>query len=736
MQSSTFETDIGGKKFTAMFTDLANRANGSGIATMGGTTVLATAVMGEKERDDLDYFPLSVEFEEKFYAAGQILGSRFIRREGRPSDQAVLSGRVVDRTIRPFFNHTMRRDVQVVVTVLSIDGDDPDVIGINAASLALLTSDIPWSGPVSAVRVGKKKGDSTFVINPSRTFCDDGECELDLLVCGGRGVVNMIEVGAGEVSERTLVEALEAGLTQIENLQTFQETLRTALGAEKAPLPEAKESKEAREVFEAEFREQFQDAIFSGVAGGESINALKRAYLARADEVAPGSVKKADQLFERELDKLIRKRAVEDGVRVDGRSADEVRPLFAKAGGVSPILHGSGIFYRGGTHVFSALTLGGPEDSQIIDTIGSTDEKKRFMHHYNFPPFSVGETGRFGGLNRRMVGHGALAEKALEAVLPEEERFPYTIRLVSEALASNGSTSMGAVCASSLALMDGGVPISRPVAGIAMGVMYENPERYRILTDIQGPEDHHGDMDFKVAGTEEGVTAIQLDVKVEGVPITVLSEALEAAKKARLTILGVMKEAIAAPRSDISPRAPKIVSLTIPVDMIGLVIGGQGKTIKKIQEDTGVQGITIEDDGRVFITGKGEAPEHAAHVIRDMTRVFKPGDIVEGEVVRVTDFGAFVRISSHTEGLVHISEIAPFRIERMAGTVALGEKVTVAVKGVDADGRVSLSIKAADPEFAARKGFTPQSGTGNAANHGRERTQKRNISHHPFRRPS
>jgi polyribonucleotide nucleotidyltransferase len=408
----------------------------------------------------------------------------------------------------------------------------------------------------------------------------------------------------------------------------------------------------------------------------------------------------------------MREKAIDEKKRVDGRAMDELRPLYAQAGGVSPILHGSGIFYRGGTHIFSALTLGGPDDSQIIDSIEGKEGKKRFMHHYNFPPFSVGETGRLGGMNRRMIGHGALAEKALLPVIPPKETFPYTIRLVSEAFASNGSTSMGSVCGSTLALMDGGVPISAPVAGIAMGIMYDGPDRYAVMTDIQGPEDEHGDMDFKVAGTKAGVTAIQLDVKVEGVPVSALAEGLLAAKKARLQILDVMSAAIAAPRAALSPRAPKIVSVTVPVDMIGMVIGPSGKNIRKIEEETGVSGIAIEDDGSICITGTGDGPEKAAAIIREMTRVFKPGDVIEGPVTRIMNFGAFVRLNGKNEGMVHISEIAPFRIARVEDALAIGETVKATVKEIDDQGRVNLSIKMADPEFAARKGLTPASESG------------------------
>ncbi|MFQ5540655.1 MAG: polyribonucleotide nucleotidyltransferase [Candidatus Paceibacteria bacterium] len=705
MREETFKTNIGGKTFSATFTDLTEQANGSVIVRYGNTTVLVTAVMGSAESDK-GYFPLSVEYEEKFYAAGAILGSRFIRREGRPSDDAVLSARVVDRTVRPLFDHALRKDVQVVVTVLSIDEDDPDVLAVNAASLALSTSDIPWEGPVSAVRVGKKRGSDAFIVNPTYAERDAPDTELDLLLCGKDGTVTMIEVGANEISEETLAQAFAFGLAELEKLQRFQKEIIGTAAKEKQ-LFEKPETPEAVVAYFEALGSRFEQAVFSGRPGKGATAPLKDEYLGAVAEEHPEHVRAADEYFESQVEALMRERAIRAGERVDGRALDEVRPLFAKAGGVSPVLHGSGIFYRGGTHIFSALTLGGPEDSQIIDSIEGAEEKKRFMHHYNFPPFSVGETGRIGGFNRRMIGHGALAEKALVPVIPPQDAFPYTIRIVSEALASNGSTSMGSVCASSLALMDGGVPIAAPVAGIAMGVMYESPERYAVLTDIQGPEDHHGDMDFKVAGTEKGVTAIQLDVKVEGVPPSILAEALQAAKKARLHILETMKQAIAAPRADLNPRAPKIITLSIPPDMIGLVIGGSGKTVKKIQEDTGVDSISIEDDGRVFITGRADTPEAAETIIRDMTRVFTPGETVEGKVTRLADFGAFVRLNSRIEGLVHISEVAPFRIDRMEDALTVGETVKVVVKDSDGEGRVSLSIKAADPDFAARKGLKP-----------------------------
>ncbi len=708
MQQKSYSVEIGGKTLTAEFTDLAEQASGSVIVRLGDTAILVTAVMGSKDKE-MDYFPLSVEFEERFYAAGRILGSRFVRREGRPTDSAILSGRVIDRTIRPLFNNKMRKDVQVVATVLSIAEDDPDVLGVIGASLALGTSHIPWKGPVSAVRIGKRKGSDAFEVNPNYNEREAADAELDLLVCGKDGTITMIEVGAKEVPEDVLEKAFAEALKQLDIVQNFQKQIITEIGKAKKEFVPAELKSEIPELFK-EFEGAFEGAVFSGVPGKDSIYALKEKFLAKVKEAMPESVKMADDFFEDKVEALMDKRAIEKKERVDGRKLDELRPLFAKAGGVSPILHGSGIFYRGGTHVFSALTLGGPDDSQIVDSIEEKEEKKRFMHHYNFPPFSVGETGRVGGLNRRMTGHGALAEKALSAVIPPKEDFPYTIRLVSEAFASNGSTSMASVCGSTLAMMDGGVPIKAPVAGIAMGVIYENPERYAVLTDIQGPEDHYGDMDFKVAGTKDGVTAIQLDVKVEGIPLKVLAEALGQAKRARLQILDVMIAEIASPRPNLSPRAPKIVTLSVPVDMIGLVIGPGGKNIKKIEEETGVTGITIEEDGTIFVTGVGDAPEAAAQIIRDQTRVWKPGDTVEGPVTRLMNFGAFVRLAGKTEGLVHISEIAPFRIATVEEALQVGDIVKVVVKEIDDQGRINLSIKMVDPEFAARKGLKAAEG--------------------------
>jgi polyribonucleotide nucleotidyltransferase len=719
MQSKTFETEVGGKKMVAEFTDLAEQASGSVILRYGNTAVLATAVMGDKSRDDIDYFPLTVDYEERFYAAGQILGSRFVRREGRPSEDAILAGRVVDRTIRPLFPQHLRNEVQVVITILALDEEDPAVVAVNAASLALAVSNIPWNGPVAAVRIGKVGTSVDFVINP--TYAQRASLEFDLLACGKDETINMIEVGAKETSEAVVAAGFARAAEEHTKIIAWQQEIVQQVGVAKlsAAAPEIPPALTA--LYDSEFAPKMTAAVFCGLPSKKSIYALKKEFLNKVGESEELAAYKklADQLFEDKADQEIHRGAIEDNKRADNRAFDQVRPLFAKAGGVSPILHGSGIFYRGGTHVFTALTLGGPGDSQVVDSMEERDVEKRFMHHYNFPPYSSGETGRMGGINRRAVGHGALAEKALHAIIPSKEVFPYTIRLVSECFASNGSTSMGSVCASTLALMDGGVPITAPVAGIAMGLMlsptYAQDHKYKVLTDIQGPEDSHGDMDFKVAGTKNGITAIQMDIKLDGVPVAILTEALEGARLARLQILETITQVISAPRATISPRAPEIVMLKVRPDQIGLVIGGGGKTINGIKEASGVSDITIDDDGSVFITGKGGTAGKAREMIEGVVKEYKAGEVYDGEVTRMMDFGAFVRLSAQAgighgkdaEGLVHVSEIAPFRIDSIAQAVSVGDKVRVMIKEIDEKGRINLSIKAADPDFAARKGLTP-----------------------------
>jgi len=707
MQTKEYSLEVGGRTLTATFSDLAEQANGSVMVRLGQTVVLATAVMSKNKREEIDYFPLTVEYEEKFYAAGKIGGGRFMKREGRPSDEAVLSGRIIDRTIRPLFDDYIRNEIQVVATVLSIDEDnDPDVCAVIAASLALGTSDIPWNGPVSSVRLGLKTGEEKdFIINPF--YADRNQAYFDLLVCGCDDKINMIESEAKQIAEDRLASAFTTASEVIEKIQAWQKEIIQDVGKTKKIIAKPILTEEIVALFQNEIASKLETVVFTSDKGAKSAYDLRDEWLALAEEKFPGQAGKNQLIgiFEEAVNDLLHKKGIGEGKRPDGRAFDEVRNISTQAGGLSKIVHGSGIFYRGQTHVLTVLTLGGPKDSLMIDGM-ETAEDKFFMHHYNFPPFSVGETGRMGGVNRRSVGHGALAEKSLRGIIPDRDVFPYTIRLVSEVMSSNGSSSMGSVCGSTLALMDGGVPIKAPVAGIAMGLLMDDKGAYKILTDIQGPEDHYGDMDFKVAGTAEGVTGIQLDIKVGGIPTKILIEAITDAKKARLHILEKIKEAIATPRPEIAPSAPKITKISISPEKIGSVIGPGGKNIQKICADTNTQ-IEIEDDGTVYITGKIDGVNEAREIVEDIAREYKVGDRFEGEVTRMLDFGAFVKIGRDTEGLIHISELAPFRVDRVTDVVQIGDQVPVVVKEVDEKGRVNLSLKMADPDYATRKGAKP-----------------------------
>jgi polyribonucleotide nucleotidyltransferase len=704
MQKKIYEMDLGGKMLIAEFSNLTEQANGSVLLRLGETAVLVTAVMNRNEGNS-SYFPLSVEFEERFYAAGQILGSRFMRREGRPSDEAVLSARIIDRTIRPLFDQLIRTDIQVVATVLAIGEEDPDVLGVIGASIALSISNIPWKGPIGAIRIGKKKDTGETIINPTYTDRITGNLSFEVLACGKDGAINMIETAGDEVHEDEITATLEKASEVHKTLEDFQKQIVSEIGKQKRVLTTKMYPETLTTLFVTEFKNKLSNTLFSNTAGKDHIHDLKDIFIEQASQLEEVDSTMAHNFFEHEVDMELHRGALEGGKRADGRGLDEVRSLYAQAGGVSPVLHGSGIFYRGATHIFTALTLGGPEAAQLIDTIEESETKKRFMHHYNFPPFSVGESGRVGGFNRRMIGHGALAEKALAPMIPSQEVFPYTIRLVSETMSSNGSSSMGSVCASTLAMQDGGVPIKRPVAGIASGLMM-GEGKYVLLTDIQGPEDEHGDMDFKVAGTSVGITAIQMDVKVDGIPIPILKEALLKAKSARLHILDMMAKEIAIPRATISPRAPEIIVIKILPDQIGLVIGGGGKTINAIKDQTGVEEISIEDDGTVFITGKNGTAQLASIRIQALTKVYVVGEKVTGTVTRTADFGVFLKIDAQNEGLVHISEIAPFRLESVVGIFREGETLDAIVSKVE-NGKIGLSIKQYDPEFANKRGIVP-----------------------------
>jgi polyribonucleotide nucleotidyltransferase len=698
MHSKEYSLDVAGFPLTATFTNLADQANGSVLLSYRDTTLLATAVMSKHEKE-IDYFPLVVDFEERFYAAGKILGSQYMRREGRPSDAAILAGRVVDRTIRPLFDHRMRKEVQVIVTTLALGDAEPDTLAVIAASIALSTSNIPFNGPVSGAHIGMIG--EKFVVNPSYADKSDEAFVMDLTACGKDGNISMIETEAKEISNETASKALDEASAAIEKIQAWQKDLVKELGKEKVVLEFKTAPEGMKELYAEHIASKFYDAVFAGPGKGPMMKLMDEWIALYKEKFPEEKVSFAFEYFEDEINDLIHKEAIEKGKRPDLRALDEVRPLFAKAGGISKMLHGSGVFYRGGTHVFSAVTLGAPGDAQKIETIEESGEK-RFMHHYNFPPYSGGDVGRMGGLNRRMIGHGYLAEKSLLAVLPKKEVFPYTIRIVSESLASNGSTSMGSVCASSLAMMDAGVPITSPVAGIANGLMMESKDKYALLTDIQGPEDHHGDMDFKVAGTRKGITGIQMDIKVDSIPLPILKEAIVKAEAARLQILDVMEKEIAAPRADISPRAPKIISLKVKVDQIGLVIGTGGKTIKEMMAQSGAT-IDIEDDGTVYITGVDGSAEAAKKLVEDLTRDFMEGDRFNGTVTKVVEFGAFVRIAGSTEGLVHVSEMAPFRVEKVSDYLKEGDVIPVVVKGVDERGKISLSVKQVEPDFFKKK---------------------------------
>ncbi len=703
MQKKEYSVEIGGKKLTAIFSDLAEQAQGSVMLQYGETIVLATACMSHDKQKGLGFFNLTVDYVEKFYASGKILGSRFTRREGKPSEDGILASRVIDRTLRPLFDQSMRHAVQVIVTVISVDDNDPTILAVNAASLALAVSNIPWNGPVGCVRIGKYDSDA-LTINPSQKLREtDDQYAFDLTVCGKNGNINMIEASAHQTKEEELEAALKVASEEITKLENFQKNIVKEIGKEKRIIPKEEINSDSVKLFNENILPKMPEAIFAG-AGKAKIDELHNIWNKMVKDAYPDRDDFAleDNLFDDTENDILHEKAINENKRADGRAMDGLRDLYAQAGGISSILHGSGIFYRGGTHVLSVLTLGGPEERQLVDGM-ELKEEKRFMHHYNFPPYSAGEVGRAGFTNRREVGHGALAEKALAMVLPSVTEFPYTMRVVSESMASNGSTSQASICAAILALMDGGVPIKAPVAGIAMGLMHESDDKYKILTDIQGPEDHHGDMDFKIAGTRDGVTAIQLDVKVEGVPIKILGEAMIQSKKARLAIIDTIEKEIPTPRKEISASAPKILIIKIDPDKIGMVIGGGGKTIKDIKERTGAE-ITIEDDGTVYFTGKGESANMAKNIVEEMTHEYSVGEMLKGEVVKVAEFGAFVRLNPFTDGMVHISEIAPFRVERVADIIKEGMIVPVKIINIDKEkGRIGLSIKEADKDFFAKK---------------------------------
>ncbi len=685
-----FSTEISGQPFTVEVGELAKQANGACMVQYGDTSVL-TAATASNEPKDLPFFPLTVNYEERLYAVGKIPGG-FIKREGRPSEKAVLTSRLIDRPIRPLFADGFRNEVQVISTVMSVDQNCSSVIAaMIGSSLALGVSDIPFGGPIAGAIVGRVDGE--FVINPSIEQLE--KSDINLTVAGTKDAVNMVEAGAQEVPEEVMLEAIMFGHEEIKRLVAFQEEVIAEVGKEKMEVTLFELDKSLSAEVEAKAKESLVQAIQvqEKHAREEAIDAAKKAVVesyeeAEAEEEKIKQVKGVlDKLVKEEVRRLITK----EKVRPDGRKVDEIRPLSSRIG-VLPRTHGSGLFTRGQTQALSVCTLGALGDVQILDGL-DLEESKRFMHHYNFPQYSVGETGPIRGPGRREIGHGALGERALEVVVPSEKEFPYTIRLVSEVLESNGSTSQASICASTMAMMDAGVPIKAPVAGIAMGLVKQD-EDYTILTDIQGMEDFLGDMDFKVAGTSKGVTALQMDIKIEGLSREILDEALSQAKKGRMHILDHMMETIGEPKEELSEYAPKILTMEINPDKIRDVIGPSGKQINKIIEDTGVK-IDIEQDGRVFISSTDSSMnQKAKKIIEDLVREVEVGEIYLGTVRRIEKFGAFVELFKGKDGLVHISELAEERVGKVEDVVSIGDQVMVKVKEIDNQGRVNLSRKA------------------------------------------
>jgi len=691
-----FRTTLGGRSLTAEIGKVARQANGSVMLRYGETVVLVTATVSKDARQGIDFFPLLVDYEERLYAVGKIPGG-FIKREGRPSEKATLSARLIDRTVRPLFPYGFRNDVQVVATVMSVDQDcPPDVTAMIGASIALSVSDIPFSCPIAGLIVGRVNGE--FVVNP--TLEQVGQSEMHLVVAGTRDAVMMVEGEAREVPEEILLDGIIFGHQVIQELIKFQDEIISQVGKPKVEIPVYQVDPELDRLVREYVSEKMAGVVRNPdkLARQDATDQLEKETSARFQDAYPERGKNVREIFGNLLKETVRKMILDEQERPDGRKLDEIRPITCEVG-VLPRTHGSGLFTRGQTQALTVATLGAISEEQILDGLGS-ERFKRYIHQYNFPPYSVGETKPMRGPGRREIGHGALAERALLNVLPKEDAFPYTIRLVSEILESNGSSSMSSVCGSTMALMDAGVPISSPVAGIAMGLVAQNG-KFAVLSDIQGVEDALGDMDFKVAGTAKGITALQMDIKVEGVFAEVLKKALEQAREGRIFILSKILEALPAPRQDLSRYAPRIITITIDQDKIRDVIGAGGKTIRKIIEETGVQ-IDIEDDGRAFIAAvDAEAAQKALRIIESLTQSVEIGKIYMGKVTRLMDFGAFVEIIPGVlglqgkEGLVHISQLDEQRVARVRDVVKEGDEIIVKVIEIDNKGRINLSRKEA-----------------------------------------
>ncbi len=716
--------EISGRTLSLEVGRFAQQASSAVVAQYGDTMVLATVTAASHETT-LDYFPLSVEYVERLYAGGRIKGSRWVKREGRPSDDAILAGRLVDRSIRPLFPKGYKHDVQVVITTLSVDGEnDPDVLGLVASSAAIAISHIPWDGPVAAVRAGfiKENGDGKgqLIVNP--TAAEQALSEFDVVVSSTKDRVVMLEGGFCETGEDQVFEAIKTAKTENKKIIDLIDELVSEVGKPKATVPEAKEPTELRTLILKEYKKQMEDVFTKHAAketGSEEVFTLAQAIVdaqAAAKSETKWTVKEVLEVLDSIFKSKLREDVLKNGKRVDGRKLDEIRPI-ALAVGLLPRTHGSAMFQRGQTQVLTVATLGTPALEQLIES-PMGEESKRYIHHYSMPPYSVGETGRIGTPSRREIGHGALAERALLSVIPSEEEFPYTIRLVSEVFSSNGSTSMASTCGSTMALMDAGVPIKEPVAGISIGLMSDlsaqaGKGKYVLLTDIMGVEDFGGDMDFKVAGTKNGITAIQLDMKVHGIGDSVIKDTLAAAKKARLTILATMLKVIGSPRTKLSQYAPKVQVVKIPVDRIGEVIGPGGKTIRQIIAVTGAV-VDVKDDGSVFISGtKEEAVERAVTWVKGITHEVKSGEEFEGEVKRILPFGAFVEILPGKEGMVHVSQMATGFVNDPNDVVSIGQKVKVRVIEIDEQRRINLSMLfGEDAEKAVQRGPSEHRGFG------------------------
>ncbi|MED4613335.1 polyribonucleotide nucleotidyltransferase [Bacillus subtilis] len=689
-EKHVFTIDWAGRTLTVETGQLAKQANGAVMIRYGDTAVLSTAT-ASKEPKPLDFFPLTVNYEERLYAVGKIPGG-FIKREGRPSEKAVLASRLIDRPIRPLFADGFRNEVQVISIVMSVDQNcSSEMAAMFGSSLALSVSDIPFEGPIAGVTVGRI--DDQFIINPTVDQLE--KSDINLVVAGTKDAINMVEAGADEVPEEIMLEAIMFGHEEIKRLIAFQEEIVAAVGKEKSEIKLFEIDEELNEKVKALAEEDLLKAIqvHEKHAREDAINEVKNAVVAKFEdeEHDEDTIKQVKQILSKLVKNEVRRLITEEKVRPDGRGVDQIRPLSSEVG-LLPRTHGSGLFTRGQTQALSVCTLGALGDVQILDGLG-VEESKRFMHHYNFPQFSVGETGPMRGPGRREIGHGALGERALEPVIPSEKDFPYTVRLVSEVLESNGSTSQASICASTLAMMDAGVPIKAPVAGIAMGLV-KSGEHYTVLTDIQGMEDALGDMDFKVAGTEKGVTALQMDIKIEGLSREILEEALQQAKKGRMEILNSMLATLSESRKELSRYAPKILTMTINPDKIRDVIGPSGKQINKIIEETGVK-IDIEQDGTIFISSTDESGnQKAKKIIEDLVREVEVGQLYLGKVKRIEKFGAFVEIFSGKDGLVHISELSLERVGKVEDVVKIGDEILVKVTEIDKQGRVNLSRKA------------------------------------------